>query len=162
MKTLTAAAAIAALLLVQSAPAQASPACNGCNLVDEGTLNSSLVGQKAYLGATPYTVTGVDAAKQIVFLRTASGGAAWGYAREFYSQQARSERNANWAMAGAGVGLVLACLFGACSSGNSFSSSSSSAASERQRLNARDDAEMAFERNQQRDRNYNSCGQAYC
>ena len=78
--------------------AVASPACRGCNIVDEGLLNQRLVGQTVYertsKGFVPVTVERVGTYPPAIFWRSRSGDGAWNDARSYYSQQAYAELTA--------------------------------------------------------------------
>lgn len=115
MRKLVALSTAIALTFAQT-PAQASPACDGCNLIDEGTFSAGLVGQTVYHGVTAVTVSAVDTSLRRVYWRDGAGQAWWAAANTLYSPRARSERNNNYALGAVAVG-VLWCLAGGCSGG---------------------------------------------
>lgn len=121
MKALVSVLAAGALLFSQSA-AQASTSCYGCNLVDEGWLGSSLVGRSVYLDHTRFVVDQVDLASGKIYVHGEDGRQGWGQANQFYSAQARGERDAAWGVAALGV----LCLFVCDNSSHSGSSSRAS------------------------------------
>lgn len=115
MRKLVALSTAIALTFAQT-PAQASPACDGCNLIDEGTFSAGLVGQTVYHGVTAVTVSAVDTSLRRVYWRDGAGQAWWAAANTLYSPRARSEQDNNYALGAVAVG-VLWCLAGGCSGG---------------------------------------------
>lgn len=120
--------AVGAMLAVQS-PAQASPACTGCNLVEEHTLSTNLVGQAVWLENNRYIVTDVDMYAQKVFFTGADGNPYWSPAANLYSAGAHEERNrVATSVVGTAVALGILALL---ASGSRSSESSSYAPSSR-------------------------------
>lgn len=111
MRYLLATLSIAAL--VSTSTAQASSTCTGCNLVDEGRLSASLVGETVYLDHQAYQVDAVDTASGQVVVRDSAGQAWQGKARLFYSPGAQRERDTAWVVGGVAA-LGLACVLMGC------------------------------------------------
>jgi hypothetical protein len=80
-------------LLATQTPAQASPACLGCNVSDEGSFNNSLIGQTVYVASNTYRVTGIDRTGGYVYLTDTYGAAKWSRASETYTAGAQRERS---------------------------------------------------------------------
>jgi len=141
MRILLALSTACALIFAQT-PAQASPGCNGCNLVEEGGFSARLVGQTVYYGLNPVTVAAVDTSLSRIYWRDSAGKAWWAAANTLYSPGARRERNVNYGM-GALVLGALWCAAGGCKSsgegregaGGSYASGPSAEDAENARFN---------------------------
>jgi hypothetical protein len=76
--------------------AHGSPRCRGCNILDEGYLNQSLVGHIVYergsRGFQPVRVERVDTNPPAIYWRNmTTGDGAWNDARSYYSEGAYRE-----------------------------------------------------------------------
>jgi hypothetical protein len=124
--TFLAAAFFSILLFSQEASARC---VYGCNLIDDGSFNNSLIGRYVYTdGFSGGRVLENDYSSQIVLVSTNANGKRWFAARDLYTAKRMEERRVAQA---AGAVIVLGCIFGGCGNQSSGSRSNSGSSSSR-------------------------------